>query len=137
MMFRLRILICCLLILFVSGITMTWADDSVCFPVGSRDIKAPASVEAKRSPVGFNHSTHFDFTCNECHHKWDRKSQITSCQTSGCHDQTTADKKALKDGEYTEESIKYYMYAYHAQCRDCHKVEKAGPTGCVECHPKN
>jgi hypothetical protein len=64
-------------------------------------------------------------------------------------------KKATKYLVYTDTGIKYYKYAYHKKCVGCHKEVKAkrkememsyqvlkeklpssGPTGCIECHPK-
>ena len=113
-------------------------------------------VEQTRSSVAFPHSRHLTYTCDTCHHKWEYHAILDNCTTSGCHDLTTAPENAIKDGKYTEEGIRYYKYAYHKMCRDCHRdinaqnlakskptnlsgdVEqmRSGPVGCIECHPK-
>ena len=127
--------------------------DELCIPLGSIELAAPQDVEAKRSAVDFPHSDHFKINCNECHHTWEYGSEIVGCMTSGCHDQTLAPKKEgkLKEGS----KITYFKEAYHKACIGCHKttqkrnkalelskrsikgqLEKTGPTGCVDCHPK-
>lgn len=119
--------------------------EKMCIPMGSISLDPPATVTPERASVDFPHSLHFKgYSCDKCHHKWDGNQAVQSCMTSGCHDMTTAPENPLKNGKYTEESIKYYKYAYHNQCRDCHKEEKQKrdttlvtlPTGCNECHPK-
>ena len=120
-------------------------EDSLCFPVGLFSIGAPA------------HSRHLTYSCDTCHHKWEYHAILDSCTTSGCHDLTEAPENAIKDGKYTEEGIRYYKYAYHEMCRNCHRdinaqnrelVKRAkftgesvellrnGPVGCIECHPE-
>jgi hypothetical protein len=103
-------------------------------PMGIIVLEPDESVEQKRTPVEFHHSKHFTFDCKKCHHKWEGKTHVLS---------------------YTETGIKYYKYAYHQMCVGCHKeikikrkamemsytvlkdkLPKTGPTGCVECHPK-
>jgi hypothetical protein len=132
-------------------------EDSLCFPVGLFSIGAPAEVEMTRTAVDFPHSRHLTYSCDTCHHKWEYHAILDSCTTSGCHDLTEAPENALKDGNYTEEGIRYYKYAYHEMCRNCHRdinaqnrelVKKAkftgesvellrnGPVGCIECHPE-
>ena len=122
--------------------------DSLCIPLGSIELSAPQGVQAKRSAVDFPHSLHFTINCKECHHTWEYGEDDMSCMTSGCHDQTRAPKEGAKTA--------YFKEAYHKGCIDCHKslqkkntelelskrsvkgvLEKTGPTGCVECHPKN
>lgn len=124
-------------------------EGELCIPLGTIEIAAPEGVEAKRSPVEFPHTLHFVFNCKECHHNWEGDAQDLGCMTSGCHDQAVKPKKGEKD-----ESLKYFKDAYHKSCLGCHKtmkkehkniemsqtldvpVAKAGPTGCVVCHPK-
>lgn len=122
----------------------------LCIPLGNLLLKAPASVDMKLKPVDFPHGVHFDVSCKQCHHKWDGNSNVKTCMASGCHDVAVAPKKPLKHGTYTLEAKKYYKYAYHEKCRECHKgikedneklfemddVKATGPTGCSECHPK-
>lgn len=131
-------------------------EDSLCFPVGLFSIGAPDGVEMTRTAVDFPHSRHLTYSCQTCHHKWEYHAILDNCTASGCHDLTEAPENALKDGKYTDEGIRYYKYAYHEMCRDCHRdinaknrelVKKAkftgepielirsGPVGCIECHP--
>ncbi|MBW1841730.1 MAG: cytochrome c3 family protein [Deltaproteobacteria bacterium] len=126
----------------------------MCVPMGDIELMPPASVEAKRSPVNFPHSRHFNNDCKSCHHKWEGNAKIQNCTTAGCHDQVAAPKTKEKYLKYSDISIKYYKYAFHSQCVGCHKEIKqkrkamemshttlkdklpaTGPTGCKGCHP--
>ena len=158
-------ILCLLAVIMFSGPFVVAQDDNetkyqgsegeICIPMGSFTIGPPEEVTPLRSVVDFPHSKHFSYSCTTCHHKWDGSSKVQNCTTSGCHDQTAVPEKPLKNGVYTAEAIKYYKYAYHNQCRDCHKKLKEQkeqfthststtdkvfpeiiPTGCVECHPK-
>lgn len=127
----------------------------MCVPLGILVLKPDAAVEPKKSAVEFDHSKHFVYDCKACHHKWDIKKEITNCTTSECHDMFKSPKKPIKYLAYTETGIKYYKYAFHRRCVGCHKEIKdkrkkmemsyqvlesklpnTGPTGCIECHPK-
>ena len=131
------------------------ADDEMCVPMGEITL-ASLAQEAKRSEVTFTHTTHFSYACQECHHKWTGKEAIQSCTTSGCHDldKTPVDEngKPVKDKVL---KARYFKNAFHDNCIGCHKKIKmknkameaskaalgqklppTGPTGCVECHPK-
>ena len=149
------------LMLFVTlGSSMLIAEEDpegeMCVPMGTIELKPPASVEAKRSPVDFPHSEHFvHYDCKTCHHKWEGASVIKGCTTSGCHDLDASPKQSPGkkiDGNY---AARYYKKAFHGQCIDCHKqiriknIEKEyaagltkpkivvpGPTSCIKCHPK-
>ncbi len=149
------IVVLCLIVFALAWSTMAPAEDSsICIPLGSIELKVPEQVKAQRALVDFPHSVHFGYKCQDCHHKWDGGAKIQNCTVSGCHDQVVAPEKPLKKGKYTKEAIKYYKYAYHVLCRDCHKeikleneeiakapekseLQKTGPTGCNECHPKH
>ncbi|NJB68209.1 hypothetical protein GGQ74_001882 [Desulfobaculum xiamenense] len=92
--------------------------------------------------VVFNHGTHKDAKCQDCHHKWDGASAIKKCSDAGCHD--NFDKKA-------KDASSYYQ-AMHAKkvkaadsCISCHlkaagsdKDKKKQLTGCKKsaCHPE-
>jgi hypothetical protein len=131
------------------------SEDTMCVPMGSFTIEPPESIEAKRSPVEFPHSRHFTIDCKKCHHKWPGDAKIQSCSASECHDLDTSPKKAQESAEEELLPIRYYKAAFHKQCIGCHKASKlrnleleasgkvlkeklpnTGPTGCVECHPK-
>jgi len=128
---------------------------AMCVPLGILVLQPDDSVEPKKSAVEFDHSKHFVYDCKACHHKWDIKKEITNCTTSECHDLLKSPKKPTKYLSYTETGIKYYKYAFHRRCVGCHKEIKGkrkkmemsyqvlatklpntGPTGCIECHPK-
>lgn len=164
-MHRLRIGLLCLMMVFLFGVSLdvsgqeneasesTLEDMSV--PMGIIVLEPDETLEPKRAPVEFHHSKHFTFDCKKCHHKWEGKTHIPGCRTTDCHDNFTPPKKPTKFLSYTETGIKYYKYAYHQMCVGCHKemkikrkamemsytvlkdkLPKTGPTGCVECHPK-
>ena len=151
---RTAIMILCLTSLIVYGYfsvaTGQEAGEELIVPTGSLALEAPTDVEARRAPVDFPHSLHFDYNCKVCHHTWEKTAEINGCMTSECHDLETAPKKADPD-----QMIKYYKKAYHVLCIGCHKdikaqnkalamsakvsqgkLAKVGPTGCVLCHPK-
>ena len=168
-MHRIRIGVLCLMMVFVLGISLeatgqdTDADEQkdeqkiedMSVPMGVIVLEPDASIEQKKSAVGFPHSKHFVFDCRRCHHKWEGNTKIANCTASKCHDQLKSPEKPTKYLSYTETGIKYYKYAYHQRCVGCHKerkikrknmemsykvleakLPKTGPTGCIECHPK-
>jgi hypothetical protein len=129
--------------------------ENMCIPMGTIVIGPPDQVESKRTPVEFPHAIHFNYTCTTCHHKWDKETPVTSCQTAGCHDIATIPKKGGLTKVDSGLSARYYKAAYHGNCIGCHKkikqhnkaiedsyrsvsvpIQKSGPTGCIECHPK-
>jgi uncharacterized protein YlaI len=132
-------------------------EDSLCFPVGMFSIGAPQGVEQTRAAVDFPHSRHMTYSCQTCHHTWQYHAIVDGCSTAGCHDLTEAPENAVQKGQFTAEGIRYYKYAYHKMCRDCHRdinaanrdvarkaqfaggpveLRRSGPVGCVECHPE-
>jgi hypothetical protein len=149
-------------VLFVTVVLMglVWvslliADDEMCVPMGEITLSSLAK-DAERSAVTFPHAVHFNYTCQECHHKWNGKEAIQSCTTSGCHD---LDKAPVDEkGKPIEDKVikaRYYKNAFHDNCIGCHKQIKmknkdmeasmaslgeklppTGPTGCIQCHPK-
>jgi hypothetical protein len=135
--------------------TVLIADDEMCVPLGEITL-SPLVQEAKRAEVAFPHAAHFNYSCQECHHKWDKTSAIQSCTTAGCHDlqapPTMDDGKPIKDPKM---KVRYFRNAYHEKCIGCHKEIKmenkameatktalgeklspTGPTSCGQCHPK-
>lgn len=92
--------------------------------------------------VMFPHTPHKDFECQKCHHKWDGKSDIVACASSGCHD--SFDKK-----DRSEKSLYNMIHGKGSDtqmsCLACHK-EQAGKDkdkrkkmlSCMgsACHPK-
>lgn len=124
-------------------------------PMGVIQLTPPEGFEAKRALVDFDHARHFVRGCKECHHTWIGDTKILNCKASECHNQIKSPGKSKKYLKYTKESILYFKYAYHMMCISCHKEIKmnnralemsskvvkdklpaAGPSGCVQCHPK-
>ena len=164
-MHRIHIGVMCLLMVLILGVSLeaTGQDkdageqkiEDMSVPMGVIVLKPDESIEPKKSSVDFNHPQHFIYDCKTCHHKWEGKTQIPTCTTTECHDLLKSPKKPTKYLVYTDTGIKYYKYAYHKKCVGCHKEVKAkrkememsyqvlkeklpssGPTGCIECHPK-
>ncbi|MGA6926033.1 MAG: cytochrome c3 family protein [Desulfosarcina sp.] len=132
------------------------ADEEMCVPMGVIRLEPPASVEAKRASVAFDHSRHFVLTCNQCHHTWEGAEPVTGCMTAGCHDLDTLPRKDDSKVIDKDQAFRYYKNAYHGQCIGCHKTMQqeiqqmantlagidgtlpaTGPTGCIACHPKD
>ena len=142
----------CVMMIGLFGIAVDGVkgDDELCIPLGTITLSPPDDVEAKRAPVEFPHAVHFDYSCKQCHHEWTGDTEDLTCMASGCHDSATSLLKTEPD-----EAYRYYKTAYHNQCVVCHKeikaaneklemskfpvkgtIQKTGPVGCVECHPK-
>ena len=71
----------------------------------------------KMGAVPFSHNIHSNLTCQTCHHT----GNFEKC--SACHE--------------TNSKAPSSKQAFHALCKDCHRQEKSGPTGCKACHQKN
>lgn len=88
----------------------------------------------KKSAVEFPHAAHFDLTeCSTCHHTQEgltRDSEEKAKPCSECHNEP---EKAGTPA-CSESSLK--KNNFHINCVSCHKEEKAGPTKCNDCHPK-
>jgi hypothetical protein len=84
-------------------------------------------------PVKFTHLVHveeYGIECNECHHDykegenvWEEGDPVLKCGL--CHNP----KK--KQGD-----VHRLVFAYHFNCKTCHKQNEAGPMECKECHAK-
>ena len=157
---KLGLLCLCLSMVLVLGsialVVGQETEDEMLVPMGVIVIEAPESVEAKRSPVDFPHSTHFaSVDCRTCHHTWQGTEIIKGCATTDCHDVTVSPTKSGKGGSNPDLAIRYYKTGYHQMCIGCHKEIKIqniqletsykelketltipGPTSCIQCHPK-
>ncbi len=91
--------------------------------------------------VVFNHSTHKDHKCVECHHPVNGKEDYRACGTAGCHDNID-----IKDKSEHSYNLAFHMVkdAKHQSCMSCHKTvagndkdKKKELTGCAKskCHP--
>jgi hypothetical protein len=151
--------ILCLIIAVMLGLTLEVSGQSsesdMCVPMGIITIEPPEGVKATKTPVDFPHSAHFQTDCKSCHHKWNGREKIQGCMAGGCHDSTVAPETSTKYLSYSDVAIKYFKYAYHQACIGCHKeikarnmaleksyrvvedkLQPAGPSGCIECHPE-
>jgi hypothetical protein len=79
--------------------------------VVAADAPGPLTLPAKPGAVTFNHATHKDLKCTQCH------------ATDAGGDIAGIGKDANKDKA-------------HAACQNCHKEQKKGPQKCAECHKK-
>lgn len=125
-------------------------------PIGTIELKPPEGADATKNPVAFPHSRHFTYNCQACHHTWNLDANLQTCTTSECHDLVKAPKKESTAAAVAD--IRYFKKAYHQKCIGCHQeikrqntakekslrlsdkklnLQKTGPTGCVECHPKD
>lgn len=88
----------------------------------------------KKGDVTFNHASHMDIACADCHHTVADTYTIESCMTEGCHDNIKSRGEA--DSVYT---------AFHTgkdvtkSCVGCHReLKKNGPSdapvACNSCH---
>ena len=130
--------------------------DAIYLPVGRLVLAPPVGVAPRRSAVVFPHSQHFGYACRTCHHKWDGYTPVRGCMASGCHDRIAPQKKRAAGISSADHDVRYYKYAYHQICISCHRrlaigrqelerskavlsepLPNTGPTGCVECHPRN
>lgn len=125
-------------------------------PIGTIVLEPPQGAEATKNPVEFPHGTHFIYNCKECHHAWELDAQLKTCTTAECHDLLKVPKK---DGSAPAVAgIRFFKRAFHQRCIGCHReikkqntlkekslrlsdknlvLQKTGPTGCVDCHPKD
>ena len=147
--------VCCIMTLIATAQDAKKAEGFLNVPIGSIELKPPGAVDATKNPVAFPHSRHFTYNCKECHHTWNLDANLQTCTTSECHDLTKAPKKENSAAAVAD--IKYFKNAFHRQCIGCHQeikrqntvkekslrlsdtnltLQKTGPTGCVECHPK-
>ena len=155
MVLLIGLIACVSLGIAVAGDKEVAGDAEMCVPMGTIALEPPDTVEAKRAVVNFQHGRHFVLACNTCHHTWEGAEPITGCMTAGCHDLDTLPRKEDSKVIDKDQAFRYYKNAYHGQCIGCHKTMKleieqmaktlasidgklptTGPTGCIECHPK-
>jgi hypothetical protein len=84
-------------------------------------------------PVRFTHLTHvedYGIECIECHHDykdgenvWQEGDPVKECVD--CHNPNRRQGKLPR-----------LVFAFHFNCRKCHKENESGPIECQECHTK-
>ena len=85
------------------------------------------------NPVLFPHLAHsedYGIECRECHHEykggknvWEEGDLVKRCII--CHSPTKRQGHVLR-----------LVFAYHFNCRGCHKEMESGPVECRDCHKK-
>lgn len=89
---------------------------------------------AKKSAVAFPHELHFEkYECSTCHHTQENLTKDTADQAKPCSECHMEPEKASTP-ICSQMSPK--KNPFHIKCVSCHKEEKAGPTKCNDCHPK-
>jgi hypothetical protein len=87
-----------------------------------------------RSASAFKHDQHNESAgiedCTECHHVYEDGKKLAD---ESSEDQRCSDCHELKGADGNPSLTK----AFHANCKGCHKTQKAGPVMCGECHVKN
>ena len=119
------------LTLFVAGTALAAdAGDAAKAPKKAIELKHGTS---KRMHVMFNHTTHKDVACDQCHHDTpDPKKPFVSCTNADCH---------ATPGPRERDTMSMFV-AYHAKdtdrsCYGCHKklaAENPQFSGCRPCH---
>ncbi len=84
-------------------------------------------------PVKFAHLIHVEdyaIECNECHHDykneenvWQEGDPVKECVA--CHNPNRRQGKVHR-----------LVFAFHFNCKKCHKENESGPIECQECHTK-
>lgn len=84
-------------------------------------------------PVKFTHLIHIEdyaIECNDCHHDykdgenvWKQGDPVNKCGV--CHN---PDRKQGK--------VHRLVFAFHFNCKKCHKENESGPIECQACHTK-
>lgn len=84
-------------------------------------------------PIYFGHDVHvedYGIECTECHHEykggknvWKEGDRVPKCVV--CHN------PQKKQGNSAR-----LLFAFHFNCRNCHKLNEMGPIECRACHSK-
>jgi DNA-directed RNA polymerase subunit RPC12/RpoP len=89
----------------------------------------------KKGEVTFNHVSHMQIACQDCHHTVADTFTIQSCMSEGCHD-NVADRTQVSSVYRTFHTTKDTTKS----CVGCHReLKKTGsdaPLACNSCHVK-
>lgn len=109
-------------------------------PKDAVEMKYPGE-RAKYAPIMFeHHAGHLGVEggCVTCHHTWDGESAISTCDTEGCHNDTSRENKR----EPTSYDSAFHSRKAPNSCVGCHsamlKADASfkGPKKCNDCHSK-
>jgi hypothetical protein len=101
-----------------------------------------------KRPVRLTHEKHikdYKIACKDCHHVyeegeniWDETMPVAKCET--CHNEPTVKGETKLPPEEKKKNLKW---AFHENCRTCHKAlkkenpETQAPVTCGKCHKKS
>jgi len=92
------------------------AKSTICFTL-ALTFKRPTGVLATKLPaVTFSHGQHATLACADCHHMWDGKGPVESCNSAGCHEVLDSRQDPMS-----------YFKTYH---------NKDAAYSCLGCHMK-
>ena len=107
-------------------------------------LESPVYKKHTKAIITFAHKKHaadYKIACTECHHVykdgknvWKDCDEVQKCEA--CHSEPKKPRGDKTKMSKAEKIKKYHYDAIHANCRDCHKELKKGPTTCTKCHVK-
>ncbi len=109
------------------------------FEIPESVLMSPKQFEGytpKKGDVTFNHASHMDIACQQCHHTVADSFTIQSCMSEGCHDN-------IKDRSETSSVYRTFHTTHDNKksCVGCHRELKRqgasdAPLACNSCHVK-
>jgi class III cytochrome C family protein len=126
----------------------------VCRGMNMPDSIALDSLVQLYDKVKFDHARHINLIkdCAECHHHTTgtlvenpncirchkNSSETTVVACKGCHlaQPFSAETVSEKNNKLYHQDKPGLKGAYHQNCMGCH-TKMGGPTGCLDCHPRN
>ncbi len=107
------------------------------FEIPESVLMSPKQFEGytpKKGDVTFNHASHMDIACQQCHHTVADSFTIQSCMSEGCHDN-------IKDRSETSSVYRTFHTTQDKEksCVGCHReLKRQGPSdaplACNSCH---
>lgn len=132
-MIRVRMLALVGLIILGTAVTAI----SGTFEIPESVLMSPKQFEGytpKKGDVTFNHASHMDIACQQCHHTVADSFTIQSCMSEGCHDN-------IKDRSETSSVYRTFHTTQDKEksCVGCHRELKRqgasdAPLACNSCH---
>ena len=125
-------------LLWVLLLALGYAVCALAAPVAPED---GLVMDVLKKTVTFNHSTHKDVDCGECHHPVNDTENFGKCSASGCHDNFDPKDKSASSFYQAMHKAKGSKYG---TCVSCHtavagndKDKKKDLVGCAKskCHP--
>lgn len=88
----------------------------------------------KKGDVTFNHASHMDIACQDCHHTVADTYTIQGCMSEGCHDSVAnrAEPSSIYRAFHTTKDTKKSCVGCHRDLK--RKGESDAPLTCNSCH---